>query len=76
MLTCDSATRGGFHQIARNRRQAGDLELVHLRRIIAGAQIHLLREFFRDDVDDEFARRGDVAQRVFARIGTRRAARP
>ena len=65
-----------FYQVAWNRSEARHLKLVYIRRIVAGAQIHVRPEFFGHDIDNKFARCGDVAQSVFARIGVDRGARP
>src|SRR5882724_10537594 len=53
-----------LHAGCRRHREPGYLELVHLRRVLAGGQVHLRGERVVDDVDDELARGLDVAQRV------------
>src|ERR1022692_501252 len=53
-----------FHEIARHRSQTGDTEFVHVRRILARAEIHFLGEILTDDIDHEFARGFNVHQRV------------
>jgi hypothetical protein len=71
MLMGAAATREGLHLHARRRHQTGLGELVQPGRIVARGHVHLLGEGVVDHVDDELARRLDVAQRVLlaARAG-------
>ena len=59
------------HQIARNRREAGGRELIHLRWEFCRGDIHAVRELFGDDVDDELSGCGDVAKRILLGLAPR-----
>jgi hypothetical protein len=48
--------------------ESGDIEFADAGSIIAGGQVHLPRDLFRDDVDHKFGRGCDVAQRVLERM--------
>src|SRR5207247_1662763 len=70
-LERDRRARHARDADARARRdgQCRHLELVHLRRVLAGGDVHLRGEVVVDDVDDELAGVLDVAQRVLLAVG-------
>jgi hypothetical protein len=64
-----------LHQIARNRRQAGSFEFIHVGSEVTRGHVHLLGDLFGDDVDHELARLCNIAKRVFARLRPRPSSR-
>ena len=56
--------RGNLDDLRGCGRQAGHLQLVDLGGKVGGADVHLLRDIFSDDVDDELAGSADVARCV------------
>src|SRR5947208_4690724 len=76
-LERDRRARHARDADARARRdgQRRHLELVHLRRVLAGGDVHLRGEVVVDDVDDELAGVLDVAQRVLLAVGAGAAER-
>ena len=55
----------GLNEVAGQGRKAGDREFIDVRRVIAGAEVHLRREILAHDVDGELAIGADVVERVF-----------